>query len=97
MYFAKNCLPKQFRFHRTDLSLWTQGMFDFSKSPLEKYYKPRYDTMFSDGDVILFPPHLQHSVKVTEPLNVDNQRLTFAFNLDNYYTESYEQQVARSF
>mgnify|MGYP001182431555 FL=1 len=97
VYFAKNCLPKQFRFHRADLSLWTQNMFNVSKSPLEKYYEPRHDTVFSDGDVILFPPHVRHSVKVTEPLNVDNQRLTFAFNLDNYYTESYEQQVIRSY
>ena len=97
VYFAKNCLPKQFRFHRTDLSPWTQNMFNISKSPLEKYYNSKYYTEFADGDVILFPPHLLHSVKVTEPLNVENQRLTFAFNLDNYYTESYEKQVIGSY
>ena len=51
-------------------------MFNISKSPLEKYYNSKYYTEFADGDMILFPPHLLHSVKVTEPLNVENQRLT---------------------
>ena len=82
VYFAKNCHSGQFAFHKNDFSLRTQGYFDVTNSPLRRYYEDVTPTKFADGDIVLFPPHLHHAVKVDEK-NRDEQRLTFSFNIDS--------------
>ena len=47
---------------------------------MRTFYDEFYPTGFTDGDIVLFPPHLHHSVKVDEK-NAKDQRLTFSFNI----------------
>ena len=82
IYFAKNCFKHQLSFHRNDFSIKSQGYFDVSNSQLRKYYEDTVATDFADGDIVLFPPHLHHSVRVGKA-NEEQQRLTFSFNLDS--------------
>ena len=93
VYFAKNCLPNQFSFQRTEFSLRSQGALDYSNSPLRKYYEDVYTSKFTDGDIVLFPPHLHHCVKVKGKTNETEQRLTFSFNIDNVGAVEYRRKV----
>ena len=93
VYFAKNCLKNQFTFTNTEYSLRSQGLMDYSNSPLRKFYVDTYNGDFSDGDIVLFPPHLHHSVKVKEKTNETEQRLTFSFNIDSIDALEYRQKV----
>ena len=81
-YFAKNCFPGTFYFVRTEYSHRTQQSFNHQNTPLRQYYEEFYPTPYCDGHLILFPPHLHHSVKVGAP-NKSDQRLTFSFNLSH--------------
>jgi ectoine hydroxylase-related dioxygenase (phytanoyl-CoA dioxygenase family) len=92
IYFAKNCFQHQLSFHRNDFSLKTQGYFDVSNSQLRKYYEDTVETDFSDGDMVLFPPHLHHSVRVGKT-NEEQQRLTFSFNLDSAANVEFRRQT----
>ena len=82
IYFAKNCFPGSLFFIRTEYSHRTQQPFNYQDSPMNKYYDEIYPTEFTDGDLVLFPPHLHHSVKVGSP-NKSEQRLTFSFNISH--------------
>ena len=82
VYFAKNCFPGTFYFVRTEYSHRTQQSFNHQNTPLRQYYEEFYPTPYCDGHLILFPPHLHHSVKVGAP-NKSDQRLTFSFNLSH--------------
>jgi len=83
VYFAKNCLPGQFQFVKTDYSLRSQGLLNFMDSELNEYYDETYRSNFTDGDIVLFPPHLHHCVRVNDDYNTNKQRLTFSFNVDD--------------
>ena len=37
-------------------------------------------TVLEDGDILLFPPHLEHSVQ-SKPENKNKMRMTFSFNI----------------
>jgi hypothetical protein len=93
VYFAKNCLPGQFAFQKTDLSMKTQGPINVQSSPLRKYYDDNYITNFVDGDVVLFPPHLNHCVKLSDDQNVTDQRLTFSFNADSVRSLEFQNEL----
>lgn len=93
VYFAKNCFNNQFSFVKTEYSLRSQGLLNVSNSPLRKYYEEVYNGEFNDGDVVLFPPHVHHCVKVKDKTNRTEQRLTFSFNIDNVESLKYRQQV----
>lgn len=80
VYFAKNCFPGSFIFVRTEYSHRCQQWFDYTSSKMRPFYDEFYPTTFGDGDLVLFPPYLHHSVKVDER-NADLQRLTFSFNI----------------
>ena len=41
---------------------------------------------FETGEIVLFPPHLHHAVKV-DSRNKEHQRLTFSFNLEYNHEE----------
>lgn len=93
VYFAKNCLPGQFAFQKTDLSMKTQGPINVQSSSLRKYYDDTYITNFADGDVVLFPPHLNHCVKLSDDENVTDQRLTFSFNADSVRSLEFQNEL----
>ena len=82
VYFAKNCFPGSFFFIKTEYSHRIQQPFNYRDTPMNKYYDEFYSTEYSDGDLIIFPPHLHHSVKVGSP-NRSEQRLTFSFNISH--------------
>ena len=82
IYFAKNCFPGSLFFIRTEYSHRSQQPFVSEETPMNKYYNEFYPTEFSDGDLVLFPPHLHHSVKVGSA-NKSEQRLTFSFNISH--------------
>jgi hypothetical protein len=82
VYFAKNCFPGSFYFIKTEYSHRTQQSFAHQTTPLRDYYEEFYPTPFSDGNLVLFPPHLHHSVKVGAT-NRTEQRLTFSFNISH--------------
>ena len=83
VYFAKNCFPGQFAFQKWDLSMKTQGPMNVQSSSIRKYYDDTHIGDFTDGDVVLFPPHLRHCVQIRDDQNVTDQRLTFSFNIDS--------------
>ena len=93
VYFAKNCFSNQFSFVKTEFSLRSQGLLDVSNSPLRKYYEEVSNGDFRDGDVVLFPPHVHHCVKVKDKTNTTEQRLTFSFNIDNVDAIEYRKKV----
>lgn len=49
------------------------------------YYQDTYFPQVSDGDIILFPPWIEHSVDTDETFK-NKMRLTFAFNLSYEFT-----------
>ena len=80
IYFAMNCFNGQLFFSRTDLSHRTQKYCNWKDTKLSHYYDDDISIGIEDGSVLLFPPHLMHSVKV-DYRNRDDMRLTFSFNL----------------
>ncbi len=80
VYFCKNCNPGSFFFTRHDYALRTQQTFDYVKTNISEYYRDERMMPFTDGDIILFPPHLHHGVKC-ENITDEQQRLTFSFNI----------------
>ena len=80
IYFAKNCHPGGLVFCRTEYAHRTQQWFDWEKSKLREHYEEIKPMDFESGEIVLFPPHLHHSVK-TDSRNKDHQRLTFSFNI----------------
>ena len=58
----------------------TQEWEGYEGSPLEvcisKYCSPHVE----DGDILLFPPYLDHSVE-SKPHHKDRMRMTFSFNI----------------
>ena len=71
----------------------TQGPINVQSSPLRKYYDDNYITNFVDGDVVLFPPHLNHCVKLSDDQNVTDQRLTFSFNADSVRSLEFQNEL----
>ena len=80
IYFAKNCFPGSFFIDKSDPTLRTQSWCDWSKTRLKDYYTDRIYPKIEDGQIILFPPSVIHSVKADER-NKDAMRLTFSFNI----------------
>lgn len=80
VYFAKNCFPQSFCFCRMDYSLRTQQQFDKENCVLAAYYDDVIPMPWTDGDLVLFPPHLHHYVNI-DHRNKDLMRLTFSFNV----------------
>ena len=80
VYFHRNCYQGSFTFYKSDHSLRTQQTIDWDQTKLAGYYHEYLNIPMNDGDIMLFPPHMMHSVKVDERNSV-NQRLTFSFNV----------------
>jgi hypothetical protein len=78
IYYNKNASPT--RFIRSDLWFKTHLFPNYQKSEISDCYYYTMSPFVDDGDIILFPPYLEHEVpeiKLEDP----DMRLTFSFNL----------------
>jgi len=78
IYYYKNCSESSTTFHRSDFAYRTQLFDGCLDTAIADAYYENWQPYVSDGDVILFPPHLAHNVHNPNDL----QRITFAFNVD---------------
>lgn len=79
IYYNKNASPTTFK--RSDYAYRTHKFPGHDKSALAECLCESFSPYVKDGDILLFPPYLEHSVK-TEPIHKDRMRLTFSFNID---------------
>lgn len=78
IYYNKNASPT--KFNRSDVSYQTHFFPGYRESKIKDCYYYSMSPYVEDGDILLFPPHLQHEVLVNN-LQDSNMRLTFSFNL----------------
>jgi len=78
IYYNKNASPT--KFYNDNRMIDTQKYIGYEKGPigscLSNYGSPKVE----DGDILLFPPYLEHSVTST-PEHKNNMRMTFSFNI----------------
>jgi len=79
IYYNKNA--SQTTFKRSDYAYRTQRFAGSENSALAECLCETFSPNVEDGDIILFPPYLEHFVKTTETCR-DKMRLTFSFNID---------------
>lgn len=79
IYYNKNSSPTVFI--RPGKLYKMQSNSGEGDSILSPSFFGRYKTEVKDGDIILFPPYLDHFVE-SEEWHKDNMRLTFSFNVD---------------
>ena len=79
VYYNKNASPTQF--FRSDSSYQTQIFDEYKQSALAPCLSPCVAPSVEDGDILLFPPYLDHCV-LSEPYHRDNMRMTFSFNIN---------------
>jgi hypothetical protein len=80
IYFNKNASTCQLNFHRDYGFHEIYDYEGFKGTSLEHFFWTKFHPGISDGDVLLFPPYLEHSVSPNE--NKENKmRVTFSFNL----------------
>ena len=79
IYYHKNASPTTFYREpgRYELQRWP----DYMDSAMAPVLCSKYFPSVEDGDIILFPPYLDHSVK-SEQKPKDKMRMTFSFNID---------------
>ena len=78
VYYNKNASPTQF--FRTDKLYRTQIVAGAQNTALGVCLAENYSPEVEDGDILLFPPHLEHSVQ-SKPENKNKMRMTFSFNI----------------
>ena len=78
IYYNKNASPT--KFIRDDSLYGTQLFPGYDKSELAYPLSSDYSPYVNDGDILLFPPHLRHSVKSLSN-HRDQMRMTFSFNI----------------
>lgn len=79
IYYNKNASPTIF--YPTSTLYKTNKFIGYENSILSDCYFDHVKINVSDGDVILFPPYLDHEV-ILEKNFGDKMRLTFAFNIE---------------
>ena len=79
VYYNKNASPTQF--FRSDSSYKTQLFKGYEQSLLAPCLAHNSSPGVEDGDILLFPPYLAHSVQ-SKPQHKDKMRMTFSFNID---------------
>ena len=79
IYYHKNASPTTFYREpgRYELQRWP----DYMDSAMDSVLSAEYFPFVDDGDIILFPPYLDHSVKSKQKPK-DEMRMTFSFNID---------------
>jgi len=78
IYYNKNASPTKF-FNSNSISA-TQRWEGYVGSPLEVCLAEYCSPFVEEGDIILFPPYIEHSVQ-SEPQHKDKMRMTFSFNI----------------
>ena len=78
IYYNKNASPTNFM--RDDVIYKTHLFGGYDKSELAYPLSSDYSPNVKDGDILLFPPHLRHSVK-SLPKHKNQMRMTFSFNI----------------
>ena len=79
IYYNKNASPTQF--FRPDKLYLTQIFEGYQETGLSSCLVKADTPFVEDGDILLFPPYLEHSVQ-SEPRHKDNMRMTFSFNIN---------------
>jgi len=78
IYYNKNASPTQFC--RSDKLYQTQLFNGYQESALGSCLATAQRQPVEDGDILLFPPYLEHTVK-SQPHHKDKMRMTFSFNI----------------
>ena len=78
IYYNRNASPT--KFINQNFMVNTQKFSGFEKTPLAACLADSYNPPVEDGDIILFPPYLEHSVAST-PEHKNKMRMTFSFNI----------------
>ena len=78
IYYNKNASPTTF--HRSDRLYQTQLFTGYPESAMNGILGLHCSPPVEDGDILLFPPHLEHSVQ-SKPENKNKMRMTFSFNI----------------
>ena len=79
IYYNKNASPTTF--YRDGGHYQLQRWPDYMDSSMAAVLSAEYLPFVEDGDIILFPPYLEHSAK-SEQKPKDDMRMTFSFNID---------------
>lgn len=79
IYYNKNASPTTFI--RPDKLYKTQSFENSEDSTIAESLYHKYETEVTDGDIILFPPYLDHYVE-SQSWHKNNMRLTFSFNIN---------------
>ena len=78
IYYNKNATPTVF--HRGDKIYKTQLFNGSESTSLAPCLCASFSPSVEDGDILLFPPYLEHSVE-SQPQHKNNMRMTFSFNI----------------
>ena len=79
IYYNKNASPTEFfKFNSTITD--TQKFDGYRESALASCLAKSVSPDAKDGDILLFPPYLKHSVK-SKPQHKNEMRMTFSFNI----------------
>tara|TARA_R100000152_G_C6665051_1_gene102910 strand:+ start:11 stop:625 length:615 start_codon:yes stop_codon:yes gene_type:complete len=78
IYYNKNATPTTF--HREDKNYKTQLFNGSENTALAPCVATTFSPSVEDGDILLFPPYLDHSVE-SKPQHKERMRMTFSFNI----------------
>ena len=79
IYYNKNASPT--KFIRDDKLFITQLFEGYENSEMAFPLSTDFSPKVKDGDILLFPPHLEHLVE-SKPHHKDKMRMTFSFNIN---------------
>ena len=79
IYYNKNASPTEF-FKSNSIITDTQKFDGYRESALASCLAKSVSPDVKDGDILLFPPYLKHSVK-SKPQHKNEMRMTFSFNI----------------
>ena len=79
IYYNKNASPTKF-FKSNSIITDTQKFDGYRESALASCLAKSVSPDAKDGDILLFPPYLKHSVK-SKPQHKNEMRMTFSFNI----------------
>ena len=79
IYYNKNASPTEF-FKCNSTITDTQKLDGYRESALASCLAKSVSPDVKDGDILLYPPYLKHSVK-SKPQHKNEMRMTFSFNI----------------
>ena len=78
IYYNKNASPTTF--FNNNFMIKTQEFDGFRETDLSSCLADACHFPVEDGDIVLFPPYLEHSVE-SKPVHKNSMRMTFSFNI----------------